>query len=332
MAVDGVVFTRYARWFWIAPLALFAASGSVLLLSRVASPSLADLLLDWMPFGWWGTEASLLLLTSVATASYFHYGWSGRLFRRYSAGQQEIFRLHANIARRGRPGSSAVAKIAVFALGVVLLRPAHAQVLIEDCTGSVADSHAIEQTITDGAAKVAGYSLGLDLIRVADHPFSAQPIHVRWQTETHEVLGTSATSDAWNRRMGERAREALDQAFRAEVKPATCTSVKDMLALASESPKPVLLVSDFVHTCIPVKPPARPEDRLDGKGILLVVVLSKSDSGNDSEVFGRRQQFIERYMQGATILKEFKLGNAVQTLLKAHGNAQEVIRQVSSRP
>ncbi len=124
-----------------------------MLLSRVASPSLADTLVDWMPFGWWGTEGSLLLLTSVATASYYHFGWSGHLFRRYSACQQETFRLHANIARRERPGSSGAVKIAVFTLAVFLLRPAHAQVLIEDCTGSVADLHGIEQTITDEAAR-----------------------------------------------------------------------------------------------------------------------------------------------------------------------------------
>lgn len=128
--------------------------------------------------------------------------------------------------------------------------------------------------------------------------------------------------------MGERARAALDQAFRVEVKPASCTSVPDMLTRASKSLKPVLLVSDFVHTCAPIAP----REPLDGKGILLVIVRSKSDGGNDSGLFRRRQQFIERYMRGAAILEEFQHDNAVQALLRARGNAQEVVRQTSSRP
>ncbi len=34
---------------------------------------------------------------------------------------------------------------------------------------------------------MATYSPGLDLIRVADHAFSARPVQVRWQTEIHEA-------------------------------------------------------------------------------------------------------------------------------------------------
>lgn len=289
----------------------FAVSASVVLLGRIASPALADLLIDIVPAAWWVLEVSLVALAALGFVGGRHFGTTSRLTALHDLLAADLARLERRIQQRSAPvfSMSAVNRTSMLMLGIWALSAglAQAQTLALDRTGSVADRAKTEEAVVRAIADHAGDLGRIDILLLGGRPLATPKTTVTWgdSRATHMVFGPLV--EAHHRRQSEALQARLARALEVRVPEPPCSSMPGFLARLVLDRAPALLVTDGKDDC--GHPSHLPSD--DGGHLFIVLTSAVGDPTDDVATFEARRDQLLRLVPRATVVPLAVLDEAV---------------------
>ena len=198
---------------------------------------------------------------------------------------------------------------------LVLLSPlaVQAQTIMIDRTGSMANQSWVEDTLYEVIPQYAHLTNQLNLLLFSEHPLSTPAIPLQWPLPSRaEPTFFRPLQDARLRQLEQLVRDRLRSVLATKSAPALCTSVPAILKRATLETKPVLVVTDADHDCPPYEVSS---PFTGGRDVIIVLIRSKFDSGDELQILTRRQQELNRLLPDARIFLQPQLEQAVEQLM-----------------